>query len=366
MSARILVVDDLAANLRLLKVRLSAEYYEVATATSGPEALERARDWSPDVVLLDVMMPGMDGFEVCRRLKADPRTRHLPVIMLTALTDRDERVRGLEAGADDFLSKPVDQPTLFARLRALMRTKQVFDAFRTRVSTAHELGLIAPPGPERAVAGARALVAGWDAAGVADLAAMLADEGIDVETMTDPDAGLSTLQVPRWELVVIDFPADGTDGLRLATRLRARGAMRDLPILLVADPDQMEQVQRGLDLGANDHTVRPVHPAELRARARNQIRRHRYQDALRQDMHRSLELAVTDSLTGLRNRRYAEHHLRALLRDGGAAVLMVDLDHFKDVNDIRPATRFCATSPNVFGKTCAPWTSWPATAARSS
>ncbi|MFC7609480.1 response regulator [Teichococcus aestuarii] len=147
MSARILVVDDIAANLRLLEARLNAEYYEVALASSGPEALRRAEDWLPDVILLDVMMPGMDGYEVCRRLKANSVTAHIPVVMVTALVDPAERVRGLEAGADDFLSKPVDHATLFARLRALLRVKQVLDAFRLRAETANDLGFEPQPRP---------------------------------------------------------------------------------------------------------------------------------------------------------------------------------------------------------------------------
>ncbi|WP_237213718.1 response regulator, partial [Falsiroseomonas oryziterrae] len=152
MTARVLVVDDVAANRRLLEARLLNEYYEVALAGSGEAALETARRWSPDVLLLDVMMPGLDGYEVCRRLKADPATAHIPVVMVTALTDQAERVRGLEAGADDFLSKPVDDATLFARLRALLRVKQVLDAWRLRADTARDLGVEPPPSPAAAIA----------------------------------------------------------------------------------------------------------------------------------------------------------------------------------------------------------------------
>ena len=127
MTARILVVDDVAANIRLLSARLTAEFYEMASAASGPDALALADTWSPDVVLLDVMMPGMDGYEVCRELKRNPRTAHIPVILLTALTDREERVRGLEAGADDFLSKPVNRVELVKRVENMLRLRHVSD-----------------------------------------------------------------------------------------------------------------------------------------------------------------------------------------------------------------------------------------------
>ena len=123
MTARILIVDDVAANVRLLEARLAAEYYQVATAQDGHDALHLARTWQPDLILLDVMMPDMDGFETCRKLKRDAVTRHIPVVMVTTLDQNEERVRGLEAGADDFLTKPVDFVTLLARTRSLVRLR---------------------------------------------------------------------------------------------------------------------------------------------------------------------------------------------------------------------------------------------------
>ncbi len=333
MTARILVVDDIAANLRLLEAKLLNEYYEVSVAASGQEALATVARWTPDVVLLDVMMPGMDGYEVCRRLKADPDAAHIPVVMITALTDQAERVRGLEAGADDFLSKPVDDATLFARLRALLRVKQVLDAWRLRAETARNLGFEPPPGPSLSVAGARALMVNEDSAETKQLQEVLRADGVDVSSCTDPMEAWETLQDGRHDVVLLSLSLNAGDALRLASRLRAEASTRDVPVVLVADLAQKGLVLRGFDLGANDHVLRPVDPNELRARLRNQIRRRRYQERLRADLDRSLEMAVTDPLTGLRNRRYMRRHLDGVLRDSGAAVLMMDVDRFKSVND---------------------------------
>src|SRR5215475_14370658 len=132
MSARILVVDDIAANVRLLEAKLAAEYFEVVTASSGPEALEIIERNAPDIVLLDVMMPEMDGFEVCTKIRANAKTRFLPVVMVTALSDPSNRVRGLQAGADDFLTKPVNDLALFARVRSLVRLKRMMEEWRLR------------------------------------------------------------------------------------------------------------------------------------------------------------------------------------------------------------------------------------------
>jgi len=123
MSARILVVDDNALNVKLLVEWLEHEAYVVGTAADGFEALSKIEAEGPDTVLLDVMMPGLDGFETCRRIKADPAIAHIPVVMVTALEDVDDLVKGFEAGADDFLTKPFNGRELLARIRLQLRRK---------------------------------------------------------------------------------------------------------------------------------------------------------------------------------------------------------------------------------------------------
>ncbi len=124
---RILVVDDTPKNVKLLADVLSVKGYDVQTAASGQEALEKIEQVTPDLVLLDVVMPKMSGYEVCRQIRANPRTEMLPVVMVTALDPGEERVKGIEAGCDDFLSKPINQPELLARVRSLLRIKSLRD-----------------------------------------------------------------------------------------------------------------------------------------------------------------------------------------------------------------------------------------------
>src|SRR5262250_1706975 len=144
MTARVLVVDDVLANVKLLEARLSAEYFDVVTAMSGKDALLICERAECDLVLLDVMMPDMDGFEVCRRLKSNPATHHIPVIMVTALDQPSDKVRGLEAGADDFLTKPIPELALIARVRSLARLKMVTDELRMRAVTSRDIGIESP------------------------------------------------------------------------------------------------------------------------------------------------------------------------------------------------------------------------------
>ena len=125
--AKILVVDDTPHNVKLLADLLGVKGYAVVTAASGPEALQKVEVERLDLVLLDVVMPGMSGYEVCRKIRENPATGILPVVMVTALDPAQERIKGLEAGADDFLTKPINQPELLARVRSLLRIKQLYD-----------------------------------------------------------------------------------------------------------------------------------------------------------------------------------------------------------------------------------------------
>jgi len=220
MTARILIVDDMPANTRLLEAKLSAEYYQVATAQDGFEAIRLAHAWQPDLILLDVMMPEMDGYETCRRLKDDAATIHIPVVMVTALGEPSERLRGLEAGADDFLTKPVEYDTLLARVRSLVRLKRLLDEWRLRGETARALGLTAEELSPPSVAGARALVVDdWDL-GAQTVQDALSREGIlPGRAGSEAEALALTAAIP-FDLVVLSLSMTTDDPLRLASRIR--------------------------------------------------------------------------------------------------------------------------------------------------
>lgn len=336
MTARILVVDDVEPNVRLLEAKLTLEYYDVLTCTDGVTALALAASERPDIILLDVMMPGMDGFETCRRLKTAPETRDIPVVLVTALDGREDRIRGLEAGADDFVTKPIDDVVLFARVRSLSRLKSVMDELRDREESGRRLGVDTDGAGRLKAAGGRVLIADDNQRQAERIAAQLGNEHrTTIEPV--PENALQTAGGPV-DLMIVNVSSQGFDGLRLVAQTRSTEASRRTPILAVVDPSDRARLVKALELGANDILLRPVDPEELAARARTQIRRKRYTDFLRQKLDYSLEMAVTDALTGLHNRRYMAGQLQGMMTRAahggdGVALLILDIDHFKAVND---------------------------------
>ena len=339
MTARVLVVDDIEANVKLLEARLTAEYFEVLTARSGPEALEVCGRVGTDVVLLDVMMPGMDGFQVCRQLKADPKTQHIPVIMVTALDQPTDKVQGLEAGADDFLTKPVDDVALITRVKNLARLKTLTDEMLMRASTSEQMGLVEDEqvGNPLAESKGRILLV-EDNPRSAERIAETLSSAQEVTVEPDPQRALMALPEGDFDLLMVSLTLEEADGLRLCSQVRSLDRTRHLPILTLVEPGDDARLLRGLDMGVNDYLVRPIEKNELMARVRTQVKRKRYADKLKHRLEESVEMAITDPLTGLHNRRYMESHLKTLVEEAvqrgkALSLLIADIDYFKSVND---------------------------------
>jgi two-component system cell cycle response regulator len=339
MTARVLVVDDILANVKLLEARLSAEYFHVLTAHSGQDALDVLNTEHVDVILLDVMMPGMDGFEVCRRIKQNAATAHLPVIMVTALDQPSDKVQGLRAGADDFLTKPINETALITRVKNLARLKALNDEVCRRALANAEAGL-APPSAapaDLAEGNAHILVVEDDERAVQRMVAALA-RSHTVEVKADIQVALAHLAGSPCDLAITSLSLQEADGLRFCSQIRTMERLRHLPIIAIADPAEEQRLLRALDMGVNDYLVRPIDRHELLARVRTQLRRKRHYDHLKNSLDASVELAITDPLTGLFNRRYLEANIAKLVQGAAApgrslSLLLADIDHFKSIND---------------------------------
>jgi two-component system cell cycle response regulator len=338
MTARVLVVDDLLPNVKLLEAKLTREYFQVLTAMNGKDALAKVEAENPDIILLDVMMPEMDGFEVCRRLKQDPRTAHIPVVMVTALSELSDRVQGLEAGADDFLTKPVNDIALFARVRSLVRLKMTMDELRLREQTSSGFGVGQATDAEFDATPGRILLVEDREIHQRSLMQALGDRH-QVEAVATGAEAVAQARKGGFDLAIVSLGLKESDPLRLCSQFRSMGETRSVPLLILVDesPDEMARLVKGLEIGVNDYLIRPVDRNEMHARVRTQLRRRRYEERLRTNYHQSMAMAVTDALTGLYNRRYMESHLASLLAQGRAdrplSLLMIDIDNFKPIND---------------------------------
>lgn len=339
MPGRILIADDVATNRIVMKVKLNEACYEVLQAEGGRGALRLARAERPDLILLDVLMPDMDGITVCRKLRADPATAEIPVIMITGQRDPAAKMRALKAGADDFLSKPLDDAILLARVRSLLRARETAQELALRDGTRRALGFqeaargFAPPGRIALVAHRREAALSWKSALLPHLPGVRFDVLSRHAALAWPDAA----RVPDIFVIAADLDRP-LAGLSLLSDLRARPATRHAAVVMVVPDGAREAAAMALDLGANDLATAPFEPEEMALRLTTQLARKQQADRLRASVKDGLRLAVTDPLTGLFNRRYALPHLARIAERAKAsgrpfAVMLIDLDRFKEIND---------------------------------
>ena len=338
MSRKILIVDDLATNRIILKVKLNAACHETLQAADGMSALQIARTEQPKLILLDMMLPDISGIDVCRKLRADPATMHIPIVIVTASKDRQSRLGALEAGADEFLTKPLNEVILLARIRSLLRAHETEAELRLRSETfagmdfAEEPSVFTMPGHVGLIAGETAIAMGWRNA--------LAPHLQERISILSPTAALTNNPLgtsPDMYLIAADLGAHGS-GQRLIADLRSRVQSRHAEIALVLPKVDPEAAAMALDVGANDLMPLPLDAQETGLRVTMHIQRKRRADRLRRGIKQGLRMAVTDPLTGLHNRRYALADLDRISAEAQAtgrrfAVMLLDLDRFKLVND---------------------------------
>lgn len=338
MAGKILIVDDVATNRIVLKVKLAAAYYETLQAETGAEALAIARSLRPDLILLDVELPDMDGIAVCEALKADPATRDIPVVMITAFRDGARKMEALRAGAEEVFWKPIDEMVLLARLRSLLRARETAEQLGLRDSTYRALGF-AEAATDFAGQALVGLVAGRAETALAWKRAL--QEHLDDRILVlDRETALGSFakgKVPDVFVVAADLGRAG-EGLRLMSELRSRAATRYSSVCVIIPRQGHDVAAVALDLGAADLIEEDADPEEMALRISTQIARKRQSDRLRASVADGLRLAMTDPLTGLHNRRYALPHLERIADRAAAAgrqfaVMVLDLDHFKAIND---------------------------------
>jgi two-component system cell cycle response regulator len=338
MAGRILIADTVATNRIVLKVRLSSSRYEIVQAANADELLALAREARPDLVIVDAALAGGGGAAACARMKADPRLRALPVLLVDGEPRRATRLAALKAGADDYLAKPVDEAMLAALVRTLMRTRATYDELGRRQETTAALGF-AEAGAGFARPARVAVVAPSTDAGLvwrralglalpARIAALRPEQALD---------GIGGDEAPDAYVIAADIATSG-DGLRLVSEIRARPAGQHAAIVLVTGRSDLALAPMALDIGASAVVTGRFDPEEVAARLTLLLARKLETDALRENYDRGLSLATRDALTGLYNRRYADAYIRRVAAEAHGsgqpfALMLLDLDRFKAVND---------------------------------
>lgn len=341
MAGTVLVVDDTSTNRIILKVKLSTACYDVIQAESGAQAVQLARSEHPDLILLDMALPDCDGLDVCRQLKSHPKTADIPIIIVTSPRQSTVRLEALQAGAEDFLTRPFDDSVLLARLRSLLRARSTAAELAMRESTNQALGFAEAAADHTALAPpARvALIAGKPGVG-GHLQKELSRRLPFHFYVTMANRALAfpgTSGVPD-AFIIEETLVEPGDGLSLLSELRARPNSRHAAIIIAVPPGSGARAAMALDLGASDLIHLPLDPEEAVLRISTQIARKRQADHLRRQLQHGLEMALIDPLTGLHNRRYGLSHLerihtRAVEKGQQYALMIADLDHFKEVND---------------------------------
>ncbi len=343
MSGRILVFDEVPTNRALLKSKLSTAHFDVVTLDAPDDLMEMVAQTAPDLVMLDVTSRSVCAYDLCRQIKLDPDMVHTPVIMLTDKDVTDQKVRGFEAGADDFVNKPLDTLTLIARVRSLMRVKLMIDEIRLRDDTSRMLGLhefLESTSNTEPLEGA-VLLSSFDPGEAHDWAGVLNTRpGLDVASACGEMKTIAMAQKIVPDVILLRHTLTcGAQGLDVLGSLLSQPYARQSAIIFVVDEGDEATAAAALDLGATDYIAAPFDTNELIVRVNSQLRRKKYADRLRSNVVDGLRMAVIDPLTGLYNRRYAYQHLqtisaRAHDEEAPFAVLMMDLDRFKTVNDL--------------------------------
>lgn len=337
---KILIVDDDPSNIKLLRAKLSTGHYEINSAINGEDALEKAGANPPDLILLDIMMPGIDGLEVTKRLKNSPETNDIPVILITALGEENYKEKGLEAGADDFLNKPINTVEIQARVRSLLRLKEYKD--QLKVHGQCEKMLVSPSDLQRdkkpAEDAPSLLLVEDDEKDAKLLLESLVELPCRILWVREGAEALQRVQEEVIDVVILDLLLPDVDGFEVCRRLKKRQETANIQILIVTSLQDLDSKIKGIELGADEYLVKPVNRYELNVRVSALMKKKAYLDKLTRNYENAFSSAITDRLTGLYNRSYFDHFIdielkRSSRQRSPLALVMIDIDDFKQYND---------------------------------
>lgn len=333
---RILIVDDDPLNVKLLAIKLEAEGYEIIRSYSGQDALQKAEQELPDLILLDIVMPPPNGYEVTRRLKTQPQTSDIPVVLITTYKETEDKVKGLQAGADEFLNRPVDTSELRARIRSLIALKRYKD--QLQMHTQLERSFISLPDQEKPESQKKILLVEDNEIEAIILQNYLKNTSYEVEYVRNGVSAIHRLQRGDVDLVLLDLLLPDMSGFDVCRQLKKHPPTRNVQIIIVTGLDDIDSKIRGLEQGTDDFLVKPINKEILLTRIHVLLEKKGYIDRLNVNYEKALQSAITDSLTGLYNHSYFKQFLelemeRSHRQKHPLTLMMLDLDDFKQYND---------------------------------
>ena len=335
----ILIVDDELLNRKLLSGILTSKPYDLTIAASGREALAKINEQLPDIILLDIMMPDMDGYEVTKLLKNNPETRDIPIILITALTDYQSKIKGLEAGADEFLNKPVQAEELLTRIQSLLRMKEYHDRLSSKAniekSFTNKIDIL---NAEKRSSQEVVLLVEDSSEEQALFASHLADQPYRLLIAANGKEALALVENERIDCLLIDILLPDMDGFTICKKIQDDEAYRHIQTVGITSAEDLSLKIRGIEAGFDDYLIKPVNFTELKVRIKALLKKKAYIDQLQNKYHAVFQQAISDSLTGLYNNAYCKHFLKIDLQKAKRqgypiSLIMADLDNFKQVND---------------------------------
>ena len=281
-TKRILIVDDNPLNVKLFSSKLANEGYEIVPAHDGREALARVLEEPADIVLLDLMMPVMDGFEVLEKLKSNPKTKNIPVIVITALTEAEERLDKLEAKADELLAKPVSTVELLMRVRSMLHLREIKDQLdekKNQLSSVPALEYKEQESPDLEKEPFVLLVEDEDKDAKL-VATYLADAPYKLKRARNGKEAVSIIEKKKVDIILLDILLPDTDGFEICRRLKSSEETENIQIIAVTNVTDLEEREKSMELGMDEYLIKPVNRQELRIRIKACLNRKAYAEQI--------------------------------------------------------------------------------------
>ena len=339
-KSKILIVDDEPLNVKLLAAMIPSEQYDTVLACSGEEALKIVTDVPPDLILLDIMMPGLTGYEITRILKSDPESQDIPIVLVTAFGGTDSEIKGLEAGADEFLNKPVNKTELLARVKSLLRLRQYKQQINARTCSINSIinKKEEKNFSEKEIDLPSILIVEDNKIDEKLLQRYLQGEPYQIKLAKDGEEAISRAQQERIDVILLDLILPRKNGFEVCRTLKEMKSTQNIQIVAITGLSDLESKLKGIELGVDDYLIKPVNMHVLRTRVKALVKKKALLDKLCDRYEMAVHSAITDKLTGLYNRRYFDYFLeleikRSSRQQASLALLMIDIDDFKQIND---------------------------------